>query len=255
MGGETQKRYFYATIHLDPLRLTPRIPPANNRFPHAPCSFHFSLELQPQIFNSQSRRVHNLLKVKMSQQKFLTNFAKGKLLMTARKRLGLNQVQMAEKLNLDSSYLSQLENGRREVDEFYVNRAEELAREFENAHKRRNDADVILESTGGLAPTRESCLHYLQRFLETCTDPAKLGWTAIELKEHFPLDKWALLNSVPDAVAAQAATRAVAEVQKPGVVYARSRKAASTSGKTSSPASRAGAASGAPPTPPKPAPK
>ena len=128
---------------------------------------------------------------------------------------------MAEKLNLDSSYLSQLENGRREVDEFYVNRAEEMAREFENANKRRAAAEAIAESTGQPAPTPESCLQYLQQFLETCTDPAKLGWTAIELKEHFPLDKWAALNSIPDAVAAQAATRAVAEVQKPGVIYGR----------------------------------
>jgi transcriptional regulator with XRE-family HTH domain len=211
--------------------------------------------LKPLIFNSQNRRSYNLLKVKMSQQKNLTNFEKGKLLLNARKRLDLNQVQMAQKLNLDSSYLSQLENGRREVDEFYVNRAEELAREFENADKFTAATEAVFESTDRPAPTRESCLRYLQQFLATCTDAAKLGWTAIELKEHFPLDKWAPLNSVPDAVAAQAATRAVAEVQKPGVVYGRSRTAASTSGKTSSRASRAGAASGAPPAPPKPAPK
>ena len=173
--------------------------------------------------------------------------------MAARKRLGLNQVQMAQKLNLDPTYLSQLENGRREVDEFYVHRSEELAREFENANKVKASAEAIFDSTG--QPTRESCLRYLQRFLETCTDATKLGWTAIELKEHFPLDKWAQLSSVPDAVAAQAATRAVAEVQNPGVVYGRSRKAASTSGKTSSRASRAGAESGGPPVPPQPAPK
>jgi transcriptional regulator with XRE-family HTH domain len=191
----------------------------------------------------------------MSQQKSLTNFEKGKLLMTARKRLGLSQVQMAQKLNLDSSYLSQLENGRREVDEFYVNRGEEMAREFEKTHNRKVSTETIFEATGQPAPTRESCLRYLQQFLETCTDAAKLGWTAIELKEHFPLDKWAQLNSVSDAVAAQAATRAVAAVQKPGVVYGRSRKAVSTSEKTSSRASRAGAASAAPPTPPEPVPK
>jgi transcriptional regulator with XRE-family HTH domain len=219
-------------------------------FPFPP---HFFLEFELPILNSQNQHRYNLLKVKVSQQKNLANFEKGKLLISARKRLGLSQVEMAQKLNLDSTYLSQLENGRREVDEFYVNRAEELAREFENANKLKASAEAIFETTG--QPTRESCLRYLQRFLETCTDAAKLGWTAIELKEHFPLDKWALLNSVPDAVAAQAATRAVAAVQKPGVVYGRSRRAASTSGKTSSRASRAGAASNAPPAPPKPAPK
>ena len=128
---------------------------------------------------------------------------------------------MAQKLNLDSTYLSQLENGRREVDEFYVNRAEEMAREFERVNKLRASAEANFQSADQPTPTRESCIQYLQQFLETCTDAAKLGWTAIELREHFPLDKWAALNSVPDAVAAQAATRAVAEVQKPGAVYGR----------------------------------
>ena len=175
--------------------------------------------------------------------------------MTARKRLGLSQVQMAQKLNLDSTYLSQLENGRREVDEFYVQRAQELAREFENANKFKAAAGEIRESIGQAAPSRESCLEYLRQFLETCTDAAKLGWTVVELKQHFPLDKWERLNPVPDAVAAQAATRAVAEVQNRGVVYGRSCKAASTSGRTSSRASHAGAASAGPPAPPKPAPK
>ena len=187
--------------------------------------------------------------------KQLTDSDKGKLLIAARKRLGLNQVQMAQRLNLDSTYLSQLENGRRAVDEFYVQRAEELAREFENANKFKASAGEIRESIAQGGPSRESCLEYFKAFLETCTDAARLGWTAVELKQHFPLDKWARLNSVPDAVAAQAATRAVAEVQKRGVVYGRSRKAASTSGKISARASRAGAASGGPPVPPKPAPK
>jgi transcriptional regulator with XRE-family HTH domain len=191
----------------------------------------------------------------VNDSKHMTNADKGKLLMAARKRLGLSQVQMAQKLNLDSTYLSQLENGRREVDEFYVQRAEEMAREFDHANKFKAVTEEIRESIAQAAPSRESCLEYFRIFLETCTDAARLGWTAVELKQHFPLDKWDRLNSLPDAVAAQAATRAVAEVQKRGVVYGRSRKAASTSGKISSRASRAGAASGGPPIPPKPAPK
>ncbi|HXT13188.1 MAG TPA: helix-turn-helix transcriptional regulator [Candidatus Angelobacter sp.] len=144
--------------------------------------------------------------------------------MAARKRLGFSQVQMAEKLNLDPTYISQLENGRREVDEFYVRRAEELAQEHENKFKASPEA--MREWSAEEVPTRESCLEYFQQFLETCTDPAKLGWAAMELKEHFPLDKWSALNSMPDAVAARAAKRAVAEVQSGGVVYRRSRKAA-----------------------------
>src|SRR5579862_3632078 len=99
--------------------------------------------------------------------------------MAARKRLGFSQVQMAEKLNLDSTYISQLENGRREVDEFYVRRAEEMAEEHEN--KLKAAPDVMREewSAEGI-PTRESCLQYFQQFLETCKDPAKLGWAAVE---------------------------------------------------------------------------
>jgi transcriptional regulator with XRE-family HTH domain len=191
----------------------------------------------------------------VSQYKTLTKFDKGKLLIAARKRLGFSQVQMAGKLNLDPTYLSQLENGRREVDDFYVQRAEELARERENASASKAPFVAMRESSGYAEPTRESCLQYLQEFLETCTDATKLGWTAVELMEHFPLDKWARLSSVPDAVAAQAAKRAVAEVQRPGVVYGRSRKVVSTSGKTSLRASRADEASSSRPAPPKPAPK
>jgi transcriptional regulator with XRE-family HTH domain len=193
--------------------------------------------------------------INVSQTKHISNADKGKLLMAARKRLGFSQVQMAQKLNLDPTYISQLENGRREVDEFYVARAEELAREFEEANKFKTSTDAMRDAPGAMEPTRESCLQYLRQFLDACTDAAKLGWTAVELKEHFPLDKWTRFNSGPDAVAAQAAKRAVAEVQQPGVVYGRSRRAASTSGRISSRASRAGAPSSAPPTPPKPAPK
>jgi transcriptional regulator with XRE-family HTH domain len=76
----------------------------------------------------------------VSQQQSLTNFDKGAILMAARKRLRFSQVQMAQKLNLDPTYLSQLENGQREVDEFYVQRAEELVREFENANKAKGAA-------------------------------------------------------------------------------------------------------------------
>lgn len=175
--------------------------------------------------------------------------------MAARKRIGLRQVEMAERLNLDSTYLSQLENGRREVDEFYVRWAEELATEHERVNRLETLPDAVHEATGDATPTPGNCLEYFTRFLETCTDAAKLGWTLVELREHFPLDKWGQINSVPDAVAEQAAKRAVAEAQRPGVIYGRSRKAASTSGKISSRAARAGEASSSQRASPKPAPE
>ena len=167
----------------------------------------------------------------------------------------LRQVEMAERLNLDATYLSQLENGRREVDEFYVRWAEELAAEYERVNKLQPEPGNIREAAGNATPTPESCLEYFTRFLETCSDATKLGWTLVELREHFPLDKWARINSVPDAVAEQAAKRAVAEVRRPGVIYGRSRKAALTTGKISSRAARAGEASSPQRASPKPAPE
>lgn len=53
----------------------------------------------------------------------------GERLRAVRKRLGWTQRKMAVFLNLDSTYVSQLENGRKPVDESYVLRAEAAERE------------------------------------------------------------------------------------------------------------------------------
>jgi hypothetical protein len=42
--------------------------------------------------------------------------------------------EMARALHLDPLYLAQLEDGRRKVDAFYVQRAEELVRAFEKTN-------------------------------------------------------------------------------------------------------------------------
>ncbi len=123
----------------------------------------------------------------MSQQKSLTKLEKGKLLKEVRKRLHLNQRQMAGILNLDPTYLSQLENGKREVDDWYVQRAAELEAEFE---KSKEVKGTLNDGPGLPAATRENCVGYLNKFLDTCDEPSKLGWTLIELHEHFPMDKW-----------------------------------------------------------------
>lgn len=39
-------------------------------------------------------------------------------------------------------------------------------------------------------PSKEACLEYLRKFLDTCDTPDKIGWTKIELMESFPLSKW-----------------------------------------------------------------
>jgi len=62
----------------------------------------------------------------MSQQQSLTNLEKAKKLREIRKRMGWTQERMAVALNLDSTYLSQLENDRRPVDEYYVTKVNEI---------------------------------------------------------------------------------------------------------------------------------
>jgi len=102
---------------------------------------------------------------------------------------------MAEALNLDPTYLSQLENGRREVDDYYLNRAAEFEKEKEvkgGALREQALSYRIHSGTASAADVvKRSCLEYLREFLETCgDDPAKVGWTQVELREKFPLDKW-----------------------------------------------------------------
>jgi transcriptional regulator with XRE-family HTH domain len=46
----------------------------------------------------------------------------------------LSREQMAKRLNIDSVYLAQLEEGRRAVDNWYLCSAEKLVREFERTH-------------------------------------------------------------------------------------------------------------------------
>jgi transcriptional regulator with XRE-family HTH domain len=65
------------------------------------------------------------------QYNYLTNFDKGKILGLARDRMALSREEMAVVLHLDPLYLTQLENGRRKVDEYYLQRAEQLVRAFE----------------------------------------------------------------------------------------------------------------------------
>ncbi len=116
---------------------------------------------------------------------------KAKLLHSTRKRLGWTQTRLAKALGLDRSYLSQLENYSqygREIDEFYLERLALLERE-----QGSTPADKLpLTATGPhRAPAESACLEYFMKFLKTCRgEPARLGWTWIELRERFPLDRW-----------------------------------------------------------------
>ena len=70
----------------------------------------------------------------MSQYFSLTKFDKGKLLALERDRIGLSREEMAERLRVDWLFLAQLEDGHRAVDDWYLERAGEVAREFERRH-------------------------------------------------------------------------------------------------------------------------
>ena len=121
----------------------------------------------------------------MSQPKPAIKVEKARQLREMRRRLEWTQQQMAEALGLDPSYLSQLENGRRKLDDWYLKKAGE----FEKTKSLNIFGNVTPESYS-LQSTAESCLAYLKQFLSTCKDPAKIIWTYVELQEHFPLDKW-----------------------------------------------------------------
>ncbi|MGH8023725.1 MAG: helix-turn-helix domain-containing protein, partial [Limisphaerales bacterium] len=62
----------------------------------------------------------------MSAKKTPRKMEKAKRLRDLRHRLQWTQQQMAEALGLDASYLSQLENGRRKLDDWYLKKAGEF---------------------------------------------------------------------------------------------------------------------------------
>ena len=140
----------------------------------------------------------------MSPQKPAIKSDKAKQLREMRLRLDWTQQQMAEALGLDPSYLSQLENGRRKLDDWYLKKAGE----FEQSKASNIFGNATPESYS-LQTSAESCITYLKQFLATCKDPAKIVWTYVELQEHFPLDKWTdaeeeINSKLPFAAAIQA---------------------------------------------------
>lgn len=68
------------------------------------------------------------------------NVEKGNRLKAARERLGLTQAAMAKELKINRSYLSELESGAREVDDYYVEKADILVSAAEAGVKGREFA-------------------------------------------------------------------------------------------------------------------
>ncbi len=168
----------------------------------------------------------------------------------ARVAAELTQSQMAQALNLDPTYLSQLENGHRAVDERYVEKA--LGIEKSNKVKAQEAA---------ASPTRyieqtifERCHQYLTRVLEECHhDEDRLRWTFIELQRHFPLMEQR--ERTTETRAQIGAASVLPEAQQAGAESGLSHKAPSTTGKSGAPKTQSQSRPSRPRTPPKPAPK
>lgn len=104
---------------------------------------------------------------------------------------------MAQALELDPTYLSQLENAKREVDDWYITKARSTLTEFEKS--KPVTVSEKPQGYGSISVAREKCHMHLDVFLDACQgDPEKLAWTFIELQQHFPVDKWRPRSGTPD---------------------------------------------------------
>jgi transcriptional regulator with XRE-family HTH domain len=117
----------------------------------------------------------------VSQQQTLTKLEKAKSLRGIRKRLGWTQPRMAKALGLDFTYLSQLENGKRDLDDWYLQRANEIALEVEKSK------NVKGEASREESELRAKCHAYLDETLDACRgDLDQVTWTYVELQRRFP---------------------------------------------------------------------
>jgi DNA-binding XRE family transcriptional regulator len=122
----------------------------------------------------------------------LTKFEKDKErreeLRAIRKRLNWTQPQYAHALNLNPTYVSQLESGSRPLQNWVLVRAREV--EISELEKSKNveGGYVVHDAPHSLSELRHQCHAHLERVLEQCQgDQNLLIWTLVELQRHFPL--------------------------------------------------------------------
>jgi len=97
---------------------------------------------------------------------------------------------MAKALGLDFTYLSQLETGRREVDEWYVMKARELAEKIEKSKNVKGYPVETADAVNLIGEIRQRCHLYVDRLLdayEADGTPDLLVWLVVELERHFPI--------------------------------------------------------------------
>lgn len=172
----------------------------------------------------------------------------GEKIRESRKRAGLNQDQMAKAMNLDKSYLSQLENGHRWVDSFYVNRAAEIEKSNIVNAQQAKDAPAHY----GHDSIQERCHQHLRKVLEQYGhDEVRLSWVLVELQRHFPLTA-----QTTETLAKIGAAKALAEFENLGsAASGTSHTKPLTTEKTGAPGTRTHRRQADRRTPPKPVPK
>jgi len=165
---------------------------------------------------------------------------------------------MAQELNLTRSYVSELENNRKTIQEWVMQRLDILAKRPVSMRGPGVENPTLQEGSAE-PPTDDDCRAYLDLFLERCGGrPDRLGWTYITLKETFPLNKWEQIaaassgfSSISPSQAAESVSAAERAVDYERRSRSRSRGAGEPSERKSAPSPGASPGAKGPPTPPK----
>jgi hypothetical protein len=113
-----------------------------------------------------------------------------KILTHAWEDSGLSQGAFAQRIGIHRSYLNSLLGGKIEIQPWILEKLKEL-----EPPVKKSTGVEMLDSGNPYhvhvgVEKRNECLTYILNFVDSCTNEDQLAWTLIELKEHFPLDKW-----------------------------------------------------------------
>lgn len=117
------------------------------------------------------------------------------MLRDIRKSIGWTQVQLSAALELDPTYLSQLENGRKPLDDSYLRKARDIKANIENAKKVKGvygeggapPGVAMKDEPGFQTQLRVKCHRHIDQYLDGC-DREQMAWALVELKRRFPVD-------------------------------------------------------------------
>lgn len=110
-------------------------------------------------------------------------------LKAARKRAGISQERLAEIVGKTKGAVGNWETGENQPGPDTLRKV---------AAAVGQSVDYLLTGEGGYVASIEAkttgekgkCVRYLEEFLERCETGDQVSWTYIELRIHFPLDKW-----------------------------------------------------------------